>query len=146
MYLYKLYLQHVLSWLMICIVQTRTYSLFYIEKWFIFVQTITYTAAHGETTDNNDGSPGQVTFEVMSLPVQPILQTMAQTGLSHSCINDVVIQNGVTTNQVIYAVQKFSVDVESSWLSIVYFLKIQFHFVFLKETLVKMYFVQDRYW
>lgn len=63
------------------------------------LKTITYTAAHGETTDNNDGSPGQVTFEVMSLPVQPILQTMAQTGLSHSCINDVVIQNGVTTNQ-----------------------------------------------
>lgn len=66
----------------------------------MLLQTITYTAEHGETTDNNDGSPAQVTFEFMSLPVQPILQTMAQTGLSHSCINEVIIQNGVTTNQV----------------------------------------------
>jgi hypothetical protein len=35
----------------------------------------------------------------MLLPVHTILQTMNQTGLSHSMLNDVVIQNGVTTNQ-----------------------------------------------
>ncbi|KAJ8297437.1 hypothetical protein KUTeg_023968 [Tegillarca granosa] len=61
--------------------------------------TITWTALHGETTDEEDGSPATVTFETMDLPVNTVIQTMTQTGLSHSCINNVVIQNGVTTNQ-----------------------------------------------
>ena len=65
----------------------------------IVLQRVTYEADHGETTDEADGSPAKISFDVMDLPVQAILQTMIQTGLSHSMINDVVIQNGVTTNQ-----------------------------------------------
>lgn len=41
--------------------------------------------------DNNDGSLGQVTFEVMLFFVQFIFQTMVQIGLFYFCINDVVI-------------------------------------------------------
>ncbi|XP_071125785.1 UDP-N-acetylglucosamine--peptide N-acetylglucosaminyltransferase 110 kDa subunit-like isoform X1 [Mytilus edulis] len=63
------------------------------------VKRVIYEAEHGETTDEDDGSPAKVAFEIMDLPVQSILQTMIQTGLSHSMINDIVIQNGVTTNQ-----------------------------------------------
>ena len=63
------------------------------------VKRVLYEADHGETTDEDDGSPATVSFDVMDLPVHTILQTMNQTGLSHSMLNDVVIQNGVTTNQ-----------------------------------------------
>lgn len=63
------------------------------------VKTVTWTALHGETTDEEDGTPATVTYETMDLPVNTVIQTMTQTGLSHSCINNVVIQNGVTTNQ-----------------------------------------------
>ena len=63
------------------------------------LQRVLYEADHGETTDEDDGSPATVSFDVMDLPVHTILQTMNQTGLSHSMLNDVVIQNGVTTNQ-----------------------------------------------
>ena len=51
---------------------------------------MTYEADHGETTDEADGSPAKISFDVMDLPVQAILQTMIQTGLSHSMLLFVV--------------------------------------------------------
>ena len=55
--------------------------------------------APGPTTDLEDGSPGYATFEMMNLPVAGVLTQMIQTGLAHASINDVVVQNGVTTQQ-----------------------------------------------
>ncbi|KAL5012673.1 hypothetical protein ScPMuIL_011224 [Solemya velum] len=63
------------------------------------VQYMKVNALHGDSTDNEDGSPAEITYSVMSLDVTEILNSMMQTGLSHSCINNVVVQNGVTTNQ-----------------------------------------------
>ena len=58
--------------------------------------------APGPTTDNEDGSPGYASFEMMNLPVSGILTQMIQTGLAHASINDVAVQNGVTTQQVTF--------------------------------------------
>ena len=58
------------------------------------------TCAPGSTTDLEDGSPGTASFEMMNLPVAAILTQMVQTGLAHVSVNEVVIQNGVTTQQV----------------------------------------------
>ena len=59
-----------------------------------------WKALPGVYTDNDDGSQADVDFTYMDLPVTPILQTMITTLNSHSTINDVIVQNGVTTNQV----------------------------------------------
>ena len=64
---------------------------------------MTLTCAAGSTTDLEDGSPGTASFQVMNLPVAAILTQMIQTGLAHVSVNDVVIQNGVTTQQVCIA-------------------------------------------
>ena len=56
--------------------------------------------APGSTTDNEDGTPGTAVFEMMNLPVSGILTQMIQTGLAHGSVNDIAVQNGVTTQQV----------------------------------------------
>jgi len=43
----------------------------------------------------------EVVFPVIELPTLLPIEQMIQTGQSHCSINGVVIQNGVTTNQVI---------------------------------------------
>jgi len=56
--------------------------------------------APGETTDLASGEPGSVTYQTVVLSVSSILAQMTQTGLAHAAINDVLIQNGVTTTAV----------------------------------------------
>ncbi|XP_052282456.1 UDP-N-acetylglucosamine--peptide N-acetylglucosaminyltransferase 110 kDa subunit-like isoform X2 [Dreissena polymorpha] len=63
------------------------------------VETITVQCAPGPTTDEADGSPGSVTYEMITLQVGQVLQQMMETGVAHASINDVVIQSGVTTQQ-----------------------------------------------
>ncbi|KAK3577263.1 hypothetical protein CHS0354_030548 [Potamilus streckersoni] len=55
--------------------------------------------ARGETTDEEGGFPGTVIYETMTLPIHSLLQTMTQNGVAHFSVSDVIIQNGVTTNQ-----------------------------------------------
>lgn len=63
------------------------------------VKEVRSKCAPGPTTDLEDGSQGYASFEMMNLPVAGVLTQMIQTGLAHASINDVVVQNGVTTQQ-----------------------------------------------
>lgn len=62
---------------------------------------MTVKCAPGSTTDEEDGQPGTVTYETAVLQVGPVLSQMIQNSLSHAAINDVMVQSGVTTQQVI---------------------------------------------
>ena len=46
-----------------------------------------------------------MTYETITLEVGTIIQQMIQTGVSHASINDVLVQNGVTTQQVSFLVR-----------------------------------------
>ncbi|XP_052282446.1 UDP-N-acetylglucosamine--peptide N-acetylglucosaminyltransferase 110 kDa subunit-like isoform X3 [Dreissena polymorpha] len=63
------------------------------------VKHVTVECASGETTDDGDNQPGTVTYETVLLQVRPVLTQMISTGLSHASVNNVLIQNGVTTTQ-----------------------------------------------
>ncbi|XP_052793674.1 UDP-N-acetylglucosamine--peptide N-acetylglucosaminyltransferase 110 kDa subunit-like [Mya arenaria] len=61
------------------------------------IKTIRVQCAPGSTTDEEDGSPGSVTYEMVTMQVGPVLQQMIQSGLSHASMGDVLVQSGVTT-------------------------------------------------
>ncbi|OWF52906.1 hypothetical protein KP79_PYT12897 [Mizuhopecten yessoensis] len=63
------------------------------------VKWVTNYCEKGSTTDEPDGSAGVVTFKTMNLEVEPILEAMILKSMPLSYINNVPIQNGVTTNQ-----------------------------------------------
>ncbi|XP_069130169.1 UDP-N-acetylglucosamine--peptide N-acetylglucosaminyltransferase 110 kDa subunit-like isoform X1 [Argopecten irradians] len=63
------------------------------------VKWMTRYCEKGSTTDESDGSPGVVSFKTMNLEVSPILEAMILNSMPLSYVNNVTIQNGVTTNQ-----------------------------------------------
>lgn len=71
----------------------------YIEHLCFVLQTVTVKCAPGATTDEN-GKPGEVTYETMVLDVSQVLSQLMQNSLSHASINEVMVQSGVTTQQV----------------------------------------------
>ena len=63
---------------------------------------VTQHALHGTTTDDESGQPAVVKTEYAILPQTAIqsMVAMVQQGLSHISIDEIVIQNGLTTSQV----------------------------------------------
>lgn len=59
-------------------------------------------ALHGPTTDLPSGVAGEVKTTVIELPVAMLqtLQTMITTSQSQCNIGNILVQNGLTTNQV----------------------------------------------
>ena len=66
------------------------------------LQEVTHTALPGITTDEEDGSPATVTTTVIEMPFTVIqsFQTMIATNQAQIMVNNIIIQNGLTTNQV----------------------------------------------
>ena len=66
------------------------------------VEEVTHTGLPGPTTDLPDGSPCTVTQTVIELPqsVTQSFQAMVSSAKSQIQINQTIIQNGLTTNQV----------------------------------------------
>ncbi|XP_045202989.2 UDP-N-acetylglucosamine--peptide N-acetylglucosaminyltransferase 110 kDa subunit-like isoform X1 [Mercenaria mercenaria] len=69
----------------------------------VHCKTVTVQCGRGETTDEENGRPGTVTYQTVVVQVGPVLTQMMQNGLSHASVNGVTIQNGVTTQQVCIA-------------------------------------------
>lgn len=65
------------------------------------LQTVTVQCASGDTTDEADGQPGTVTYQSVTLQVKSVLEQMMQTGVAYASVNDCLLQNGVTTTQVL---------------------------------------------
>ncbi|OWF52907.1 hypothetical protein KP79_PYT12898 [Mizuhopecten yessoensis] len=63
------------------------------------VNYTTNVCEKGFSTDETDGSPGVVTFKSMTLQVAPVLEAMIKNSMPYSYINNIGIQNGVTTTQ-----------------------------------------------
>ena len=51
-------------------------------------------------TNVEAGSPGEVVTPIVELAVTSNVQNMISTGQAQTCINGVVVQNGLTTQQV----------------------------------------------
>ncbi|XP_041359441.1 UDP-N-acetylglucosamine--peptide N-acetylglucosaminyltransferase 110 kDa subunit-like [Gigantopelta aegis] len=65
------------------------------------IQLVTQQALHGTTTDDESGQAAVVKTEYAILP-HPAIQsmvTMVQQGLPHISIDEIVVQNGLTTSQ-----------------------------------------------
>ncbi|RUS69693.1 hypothetical protein EGW08_022546 [Elysia chlorotica] len=65
------------------------------------IEEVTHTALPGITTDEEDGSPATVTTTVIEMPFTVIqsFQAMIAANQAQIMVNNIVIQNGLTTNQ-----------------------------------------------
>ena len=61
---------------------------------------MTVKCAPGSTTDEENREPGTVTYDTTVLQIGPVLTQMLQKGLPNAAINGVMVQSGVTTQQV----------------------------------------------
>ena len=64
---------------------------------------MTYTGLHGTTTDEPNGEACTVTTTIVELPHTVIqsFQTLIASNQAQIQVNNMIIQNGLTTNQVI---------------------------------------------
>ncbi|KAK2186976.1 hypothetical protein NP493_183g04027 [Ridgeia piscesae] len=63
------------------------------------VKEVSQVALNGPTVDMPDGKPAEVKLSIVNLPTTQPIETMIQTGQTHTLVSGIVMQNGLTTTE-----------------------------------------------
>lgn len=64
------------------------------------MQEVSQVALNGPTVDMPDGKPAEVKLSIVNLPTTRPIETMIQTGQTHTLVSGIIMQNGLTTTEV----------------------------------------------